>query len=436
MKGCADLLRPFAPTPERPFDLRLAGHLARRVGFGASLAERQTWVRRGVAFALAKVTAADGDDLGAVFPDVLATDDIERARAYRVARALSGARPLAERVTLFWHGHFATSQQKVQSARLMLRQLALFDAQGLGRFDALLLAVSQDPAMLRWLDADRNVKGKPNENFARELFELFALGRGGYSEVDVQQSARAFTGWREQRERFVVQRNEHDGGDKEVLGTTVHTGEDVVALVAGTPRSAEFMATRWLQAFVHPEPTADEVAALARVYETHDRDVGRTLCTLFASELFFAARSYRSKVKAPIDYVVGLVRSAGARAVPSALARATSRLGQVLFEPPSVAGWPRERAWLSSTTWLGRSNFAAALFGGRDGYGLRPDARALLAEAGTDEERAALALDLLLEGDVAAASRRAVVGVAERVGADGAASVLHAVACLPEAHLL
>lgn len=430
-----DRLRPFTPTAEHPFDLRLAGHLARRAGFGASLAVRRRWVARGVEFAVAEVSArAPGEDLDALFPDVLATDDIEWARAYRVARALVSACPLAERVALFWHGHFATSHQKVQSARLMLRQLALFDAQGLGRFDDLLLAVSRDPAMLRWLDADRNVKERPNENFARELFELFALGRLSYGEDDVRQAARAFTGWRERHERFVELRQHHDAAAKQVLGVTgVRGGEDVVAVAAARPRSAEFLAARWLQAFVHPQPTAAEVTALAREYTAQDRDVGGTLRTLLASELFFARRSYRSQVKAPLDYVVGLVRSAGARASPSALARATSRLGQVLFEPPSVEGWPRDKSWLNSATWLGRANFAATLFGSGD-HKLRPDATALLAQATGAEDRAALAIDLLLDGDVSPASRRAVVDVARQT--EAASAILRATACLPEAHLL
>ncbi len=435
----SDLLRPFIASVARPFDLRLAGHLARRAGFGASLVARKDWVERGVQFALQQVTTRRPEqDLDPLLADVLASDDIERGRAYRLARAVSNDCPLAERVAMFWHDHFATGQQKVQSARLMLRQLALFDAQGLGRFDDLLLAVSRDPAMLRWLDADRNVKGRPNENFARELFELFALGRGAYGERDVQEAARAFTGWRERHERFALLRQDHDAGDKVVLGVPgVRGGEDVVALAARLPQSMQFLARRWLQAFVHPEPTAAEVTALAAEYDRQHRDVGRTLGTLLGSELFFSARSYRSKVKAPLDFVVGLVRSVGARAAPSALARATSKLGQVIFEPPSVEGWPRERAWLNSATWLLRANFAAALFGERDGYKLRPGATAVLADAATPAARATLAIEILLDGDASPASQRAILEVARRSDApSSAAAILHAVACLPEAQLL
>lgn len=435
----SDLLRPFAPRPDRPFDLRLAGHLARRVGFGADLPTRLAWVRQGVPAALAAVLEPGrGDDVDALLPEVLATNDIERVRAYRVWRALAGRHRLAEHVALFWHGHFATGNQKVQSARLMARQLALFDTAGLGRFDDLLQAVSHDPAMLRWLDAERNVKSRPNENFARELFELFALGIGRYGERDVQEAARAFTGWREQRETFVHLAALHDHGDKEVLGTSgAWTGEDVVAMAAQAPASARFLARKWLAAFVHPTPTAEEITAVAAEYTRQDRHVGRTLRTLLSSELFFSARAYRSKVKGPVDFVVGMVRSVGGRAAPAALARAVSRLGQVLLEPPSVEGWHRERAWLNSATWLGRANFAAALFAGRDGTKLQPNADAILADATDPAARAQRAIDLLLDGDASPASRRQLEDFAHHA-ADGArpcAAILHATACLPEAQL-
>jgi uncharacterized protein (DUF1800 family) len=430
----SDLLRPFAPNPTRPFDLRLAGHLARRTGLCADLATRQRWVRAGVTAAVQQaLTPGRGDDPDALFDAAVASDDVARVRAYRVWRALAGRDRLRERMALFWHGHFATSNQKVQSARLMARQLALFDAHGLGRFDALLLAVARDPAMLRWLDSDRNVKGKPNENFARELFELFALGRGAYGERDVQEAARAFTGWREQHERFLFAAGQHDDGEKQVLDARgLRDGQAVVALAAAHPRSAEFLARKWLATFVHPQPTAAEIAALAQVYTACDRDVGRTLHTLLASELFFSARAYRSRIKSPVDFAVGAVRCLGARVAPAALTRAIDQLGQVLLEPPSVEGWHEERAWLNPATWLARANFAADLAAGRRGLRLQPAPHELL--RGTAEQRAAHAIELLLDGDVTPASRDALTAFAAR--ADDAASILQAALCLPEAQLL
>ena len=435
-----DPLRPYTPSAAQPFDLARAGHLARRAGFGADLATRHRWVERGHEFALREaLLPGRGDDVDALLPDVLATDDIERARAYRVWRALAGRHPFAERVALFWHGHFATGNQKVQSARLMVRHMALFDAHGLGRFDELLRAVSRDPAMLRWLDASRNVKGKPNENFARELFELFALGLGAYGEPDVQAAARAFTGGREQQERYVFDRARHDRGAKDVLGATgAFGGDDVVALAAAHPASAEFLARKWLAAFVHPAPTRPEIEALAAEYRRQDRHVGRTLTTLLRSELFFSPRAYRSRIKPPLDFVLGAVQSLGARVPPAALTRAIGKLGQVLLEPPSVEGWHQEKAWVNSATWLARTNVAADLCAGRAGLALRPGATELLRGTGSPEERAARAIDLLLDGDAAPASRAALLTLATEVGErpEAAASILQATLCLPEAHLL
>ncbi len=435
-----DLLRPYAPTPARPFDLRLAGHLARRAGFGVDLTTRRRWVARGHEVALHEaLLPGRGEDADALFADVLATDDIERVRAYRVWRALAGRHPLAERVALFWHGHFATGNQKVQSARLMARHMALLDEMGLGRFDDLLQAVSRDPAMLRWLDAAQNVKGRPNENFARELFELFALGLGAYGEGDVQQAARALTGWREQFERCVFDRAQHDRGTKTVLGEQgPMRGETVVALAAAHPRSATFLARKWLAAFVHPQPTAAEVEALAGEYRRQDRHVGRTLETLLRSELFFSTRAYRSRIKPPLEFVLGAVLALGARVPPAALARVVGKLGQVLLEPPSVEGWHQEKAWLNSATWLARSNVAADLCAGRAGLALRPGAAELLRGARSVDDRVALALDLLLDGDATDASRAALQELAAGLGDDptAAAGILQATLCLPEAHLL
>jgi len=435
-----DPLRPFVGRPDRPFDLRLAGHLARRVGLGVDLGTRRAWVAGGVEAALGAVLdPGRGEDVDRAFADVVATDDIDRVRAYRVWRLLAGRHRLAERIALFWHGHFATGDQKVQSARLMARHFAVFDAHGLGRFDDLLLAVAEDPAMLRWLDAGQNVAARPNENFARELFELFALGLGQYGEDDVREAGRAFTGWREVDERFRLRPGGHDAGVKTVLGERgTWDGADVVAIAARQPASARHLARVWLRAFVHPRPKDAEVEALALEYERQDRHVGRTLRTLLASELFFSPRAYRSMVKGPVDFVIGLVRSLGARAAPSALARAVSKLGQVLLEPASVEGWPGDRAWLDSATWLLRANFAHRLFGGRDALHLAPTASELLAGTESAAARAGLAVDLLFDGDVAPASRRQLEAFAARAGAGPGASaaILHAAASLPEAQLL
>ena len=227
-----NLLAPYVPTKADPFDLKKAAHLVRRAAFGGSLAERRRLAQMGPEKSVASVfTAGSSDPVDHVLDDVLAFGGLEKVRGYRVWRMLSGKHRLRERMSLFWHDHFATSNQKVKNVRMMARQLAMFDRLGLGKFDDLLLAVSRDPAMIRWLDNETNVRGKPNENYARELFELFALGEGNYTEKDVQQAARAFTGWHLRDEKFKFRLFHHDIHEKEVFGRKgKFKGQDIVAM--------------------------------------------------------------------------------------------------------------------------------------------------------------------------------------------------------------
>ncbi|MCB9886905.1 MAG: DUF1800 family protein [Planctomycetes bacterium] len=263
-------LAPYEPSARDPFDLRKCGHLLRRAGFGASLPERQRLVREGLAAALqhvapplAEVPAAD-----ALLNEAIAFGSIERVRAFRVWLALQNTHPLRERLSYFWHGHFATSNSKVQDPRAMALMMATFDRLGTGRFDELLTAMLRDPALLRWLDNDVNTSKQPNENLAREVFELFALGRGNYSERDIKEAARALTGWHVRDGQFFRAGYLHDDGDKEVLGVRGKLdGDDVAAIAAARPESARFLAERWLRFFVHPQPERDEIDALAGAYE-------------------------------------------------------------------------------------------------------------------------------------------------------------------------
>ncbi len=441
MSQAAELLLPFVPSAAEPFDLRRAGHLARRVAFGLPLGERERLTRLTPQEAVARVVSgAGGEDLADLVEDVIATETLARAQAWRVWRLLRGRQRLAERMSLFWHGHFATSQRKVQDLAAMCRQQQLFDRLGTGIFDALVLAIAKDPAMLRWLDGANNKKGRANENFARELFERFALGRGAYAEKDVQEAARAFTGYALRDGAFHFVAAWHDAGSKQVLGGEGPLGgDDVIALALRHPAHAPFLARKLLQLFVHPEPTPDEVAAVAEAYRQHGRDVGKTCVQLLGSRLFFSARAYRSRVKSPADWCLGLVRSCAASAAPTALAQMLATLGQSLLEPPSVEGWHEERAWLTSATWLLRANAAADLFMARRDTKFAPSAAAILEPARNAEARADLALRLLLDGDVSAAARARVRAFAQSpaaAGPDGAAALLHAVALLPEAQLL
>ena len=437
----SDPLAPYEPSSRDPFDLRKAGHLLRRAGFGGSLNKRRELASAGPDAAVAAVYADKAADspVDGLLEDAIAFGDIARTRAYRVLRALEARQPLRERMSIFWHGHFATSNRKIRDSRAMALQMATFDRLGLSSFDDLCLAMAHDPALLRWLDNDKNVAGKPNENFARELFELFTLGRGNYTETCIKESARAFTGYQVHRGQFRFIKLYHDDGQKDVLGQRgAWTGDDVVRLAVEHDASGRHLAGSWLRHFVHPEPEDSEVEALASCYRANDRHVGRTLRTLLRSRLFFSGRAYRSRIKSPADYVLGLVRGLSARAAPTALAGAMGQLGESWLEPPSVEGWHSGRAWLTQTTWLLRNNFAADLLSGRRGK-LRPHAPGLLAAVSMPSQQADLALLLLLDGDVSDESYQRLLAFAASpaaAGPDGKTALLHATTALPEYQLL
>jgi uncharacterized protein (DUF1800 family) len=436
-----ELLAAWVPSRTDPFDLAKAGHLLRRAGFGASLPVRRRLVRGGVQKALAFVMPADLPPTpdAATLQDAIAFGDLERVRAFRVWLALHHEHRLAQRMSYFWHGHFATSNQKLADPRAMALQAATFDRLGLRRFDELLLAMCRDPALLRWLDNDVNTKAKPNENFARELFELFTLGRGHYAEADLREAARCFTGWHVRDGVFHFQPRLHDDGEKTLFGERgKFDGADVVARTVGRRDSSLFLAARWLRFFVHPEPAAAEIEALADTYERSGREVGATIRTLLASRLFFSPRALRSKVKSPADFVLGTVSALGARAAPTELAATMATLGESWLEPPSVEGWHGERAWLSPAAWLLRSNFVADLLARRSGK-LAPAPRELLGSVRSPKAAASEAAALLLDGVIAPADLAHLTEVAAAHATDPdaqAAAVLHAAACLPEYQLV
>ncbi|HEX5052773.1 MAG TPA: DUF1800 family protein [Planctomycetota bacterium] len=435
-----DPLAPFEPSTRDPFDLAKVGHLLRRAGFSASLRTRRELAAAGLDAAMRWVLPARdrADPAADLLQEAIAFGDVGRVRAFRVWSALQGEEPLRDRLSYFWHGHFATSNRKVADARAMALQMATFDRCGSGSFDELAQAMCRDPALLRWLDNDVNTKAQPNENFARELFELFLLGRGNYTEADVRQAARCFTGWHVRDGQFQFHAHLHDAGDKQLFSASgALDGGQVVELAVARRESAEFLAAKWLRFFVQPEPEPASIDALAGVYERAGRNVGATIETLLRSRLFFAASSQRSKVKSPADFVIGTVRSLGARAAPTELASTMAALGETWLEPPSVEGWHGERAWLSPASWLLRSNFVADLLAHRRGK-LRPAPHSLFDGLEKPAERARAAALLLLDGVVGAGALAALADVARAHEGDdpaAAAAVLHAAASLPEYQL-
>ncbi len=279
-------------------------------------------------------------------------------------RMIGTPAPLQEKMTLFWHGHFTSSPEKGTTAQELLMQNQLFREYALGNVRDLTLHVAQDPAMLRYLDNNVNVKAHPNENFARELMELFTLGIGNYSEQDIRESARAFTGWTFRRNAdgtgyFVDNDRQHDGGVKTFLGQTGNfSGADIVNTIFQQPASARFFATKLLAFFVYEDPEPQLVDQVAALLRKNNFEVRPVMSTLLRSNVFFSDRAYRALVKSPVEFVVGTHQLFGVpQVVPIELAT-LRQMGQVLFYPPNVKGWDGGAAWLSSQTILTRENFA------------------------------------------------------------------------------
>ena len=392
---------------------QLAAHLLRRAGFGGSPDEITQYA------ALDYEAAVDRLLVPATVDDSAAEDTISAltgqldfsgranadAPALWLARMMITQRPLQEKMTLFWHNHFATGIGKVKSAPLMIDQAALFRRAGLGNFADLLAGVAQDPAMILWLDGQTNVKRHPNENWGRELMELFTIGIGNYSEQDVKEVARAFTGWgltagargaaqTAQLPTFEFHARQHDTGAKTIFGRTGNwDGGDVIGMLVPRIETGKLLARKMWRWFVNGTPDEAGVADLAGVYLSSQYDIGAMLRHLFLSAAFQDEANAFNTIKNPAEFIVGLFKTLG-MATPTALrsatavqslrtlARACSSMGMTLYNPPDVGGWPGGATWMNPSTYFVRTNLAATLLqqgaglnlGALTGNATRPDA--------------------------------------------------------------
>jgi uncharacterized protein (DUF1800 family) len=243
--------------------------------------------------------------------------------------------------------------------------------------------------------------------------ELFTLGIGNYTETDVREAARAFTGWGLENGRFIFRPNNHDTGVKTILGKTGNfKGDDVVRIVLQHPAAPRHLARRLWEFFAYPEPAEKDLQPLIQAYVTTDGSVKAMLRALFTSPAFYSARAYRAKIKSPVEFVVGAIRQLGVATDAFQLPGATTRMGQALFNPPNVAGWPGGAHWLTSTTWLERVNFCNALVTARnDGHTMAPPLAAMLERyrLSTPEAIVDFFGDLLLDGQVSPAMRQTLL---------------------------
>jgi uncharacterized protein (DUF1800 family) len=349
-----------------------AAHLLRRAGFGATSAEIDRYAamtNTSMTQALLNYAQTSNAALEGQLPTLdLASEKGPNAgaiQAWWLQRMVQTARPLEEKMTLFWHGLLTSGLDKSGTTQLVT-QNELFRKMALGNFDDLLKAVSRDAAMMVYLDTENNRKGKPNENYARELMELFTTGIGHYTEDDVRESARAFTGWTLQGSKQVRYTQQSifnpkyfDAGQKTFMGKTGNfKGDDIVEMLVPLRATAERLSTRLFSFFAYPNPEPEIVRHLADTFQQSRYNVGAVVREIFTMDAFYSAKAYRALVKSPAELAAQTLRTTGSDAKGyGAAATAAAAMGQALFYPPNVAGWPSGSSWVNSSTLLTRLNF-------------------------------------------------------------------------------
>lgn len=399
------------------------GHLLRRAGFGASSAELETFMNMGRAATVEYMIGYRAVDDSALESRLTSLSlDLERLsdlQQWWLLRMIYTRRPLLEKMVLFWHGLLTSAFKKVGKGPYMYDQNQLFRTHALGNYDTLLKAISRDPAMLIWLDSRRNKKSAPNENFARELMELFTMGIGHYTEADVRESARAFTGWGLRKKHFVFTATQHDFGSKTFLGHTGNfDGDDIIDIIMEQPATAEFISGKLFAFLVHDDPEPATLASLAETFRSNHYSIEAVVRQILTSPEFYSEKAYRAKIKSPAEMVSGTVRSLGIETSGRALRRLTDRMGQSLFNPFDVSGWLGGPTWINSSTLLQRLNFAnlVAISSKRD-LPFKPSKLVTEAGAAPSVEGAVdYFISLLLDGDLPSKEREILVGFLNTLG--------------------
>jgi uncharacterized protein (DUF1800 family) len=362
--GRLDLATALQPRRERLGE-RAAAHLLRRAGFGGAPDEVRRYAAMSAGDAVASLLEFPSPRSIEPPPELINSASpapitvIVALQLWWIERMLATPAPLQEKMTLYFHGHF-TSRATPRFPWITYNQNALFRRNALGNVRELTRAVSKDAAMLLYLNGAANVAAHPNENYARELMELFTLGVDNYTEQDVRESARAWTGWRVDNRSDTVSFNPalHDDGQKRFLGRSGNLdGDDIIDIIFAQPQCAKFFANSLLNWFVYNDPEPELVDGVAALLRKHDFELAPVVSTLLRSNVFYSARAYRALVKSPVEFVVGTYNALGLPGMDRRALVALQQMGQRLFFPPSVAGWPGGQNWLNSGTMIARQNF-------------------------------------------------------------------------------
>ena len=434
-------------------DVALMAHLMRRAGFGATRDELEEYMAKGYEATVEELLhPADpqnmpDDIIRRYHVDHSELRELGAAGANWIYRMITTRCPLEEKIALFWHGLFATGYSKLNQARALLDQIDMFRRHGLGTFPTLLVELSRDPAMIIWLDNHDNHKGAINENFGRELLELFSMGIGNYTEQDIKECARAFTGWTLGNAEYMANRAakdsiwpygriawhfnyrdyDHDDGEKTFLGETGNfNGEDVINIIVRQEATALFICRRLFQYFVADDVDEDGeqlVEAMMQSYFGSGYEIRSVLGTLFNSDYFKSEKARFARVKAPVEVVVGAVRLAGSYREPTfgadQLSAHSFYMGQRLLQPPTVEGWHEGLEWVDSGALMERANFAAKELGNVNRPGVQAIINRLASADGgeiTPEQLVDRCLDLMGPIEVSDHTRAVLVEFAGRQG--------------------
>ena len=435
-------------------DISLMAHLMRRAGFGAGRDELEANVAEGYENVVERLLRPESG--GGRMPDDLIRRyhvdqselrQLDGAGAYWMYQMITTDQPLEEKLALFWHGLFATGYAKLNQARALLNQIDMFKRVGFGSFRDLLIELSKDPAMIIWLDNNDNRDGAINENYGRELLELFSMGIGNYSEDDIKEASRAFTGWTLKNAEYMSMRamkdsiwpygriawhfefreSDHDGAVKEFLGERgAFGGDEIVEIICKQEATARFICARLFQFFAADEIDAEGervIEGMMASYFESDYEIRSALRTLFNSDYFKGEAARYARVKAPVETVVGAVRLAGSYRKPTLgvhqLAHQAFFMGQGLLQPPTVEGWHEGVEWIDSGSLVERVNFAAKELGDPANPGVRAIAERLAQDGGSRQAPERIVdgcLELMGPVQVEPDTREAIVEFASQYG--------------------
>lgn len=411
-------------------------HLLRRAGFGASQSELDYYASVGLDATLDQLLNYERvqDDveqrLDALHLDLYKPADLQR---WWLLRMIYTRRPLLEKLTLFWHGLLVSGYGKVGLRQPkegetgvpnhILDQNQFFRQHALDDFGTIMKGISRDPAMVIYLDSRDNRKGKPNENYAREMMELFTLGITGptgqpnYTESDVREAARAFTGWGlNKQEQFTFNPNQHDPGKKTIFGQSgTYNGDEVIDLIMSHPSNAPYLVGRLWSFFAYPNADMTTLAPVIERYRATSGSIKATLQAIFTHPAFYSEAAYRAVVKSPAEFIAGTARALELETNAQPFPASAQRMGQTLFNPPNVAGWPGGARWFNTATWLERLNFVNRLLTTRRDDNTQPVNLLTLVQRydlTTSERAVDYVLNLLLDGQVQPAQRQTLLDYA------------------------